>query len=180
MLPALQGTSMTAAANWTEQPAGTTFSSIAAGHPSRQIGKLKLVEPVVQDRISSAFEKALSSGREAEWESFVDRVSALVDRLTEVEFHALARLTLTVGSNYRPAAALARALSAYVASERWQDYAVSALGSLLRHRSAEVRLQVLEVAADAASSEVARSLATLAGMDPHEAVRNLSREILDR
>jgi hypothetical protein len=180
MPPVLQGTSMTAAANWTEQPAGTTSSSIATGHPSRQIGKLKLVEPVVQDRVSSAFEKALTSGREAEWESFVDRVSALVDRLTEAEFYALARLTLTVGSNYRPAAALARVLSAYVASERWQDHAASALGSLLRHKSPEVRLQVLEAAVDAASPEVARSLATLARMDPHEAVRNLSRDISDR
>jgi hypothetical protein len=178
MPPELQGTSMTAAANWTEQPAGT-FASLATGHPARRIGNLSLVEPVVQDRISPAFEKALASGREADWESFVDRVSALVDRLTESEFYALARLTLTVGTNYRPAAALARVFSTYVATQRWQDHAASALGTLLQHRSPEVRLQVLEAAADA-SPEIARALATLVRTDPHEAVRNLSRAISDR
>lgn len=175
----LQGTSMTAAANWTEQPAGTSFSILATGHPFRRIGKLTLVEPVVQDRVSPAFEKALTSGREAEWETFVERVSGLSDRLTESEFYALARLTLTVGSNYRPAAALARVLSTYVASDRWQDHAASALASLLQHKSPEVRLQVLEAAAEA-RPEIARALATLVRMDPHEAVRNLSRAISDR
>lgn len=133
----------------------------------------------MQDRITPAFEKALSSGREAEWEIFVGRVSGLVDRLTESEFYALARLTLTVGSNYRPAAALARVLSTYVASDRWQDHAVSALVTLLRHNSPEVRLQVLEAAA-VAGPEVARALATLVRTDSHEAVRNLSRAISDR
>jgi hypothetical protein len=179
MPPELLGTSMTAAANWIEQPAGTTFSSVATGHPSRRIGALSLVEPIVQDRISPAFERALTSGREAEWENFVDRVSALVDRLTMSEFYALARLTLTVGSNYRPAAALARVLATYVVSDRWQDHAASALTSLLQHKSPEVRLQVLEAVADA-SPEIVRALATLVRTDPHEAVRNLSRDLSDR
>ena len=179
MPPELQGTSTTAEANWMEQPAGTTFSILATGHPARRVGGLTLVEPVVQDRVSPAFEKALSSGRETEWETFVERVSGLADRLSESEFYALARLTLTVGSNYRPAAALARVLSTYVTSTRWQDHAASALASLLQHRSAEVRLQVLEAAADA-RPDIARALATLVCMDQHEAVRNLSRAISER
>lgn len=179
MPPDIQGTSTTAAFKWIEQPPGTTASSLATGHPAAGFGirEMRLVTPQVQDRVSTAFERALASGREADWERFVERTAGLVDRLTEPEFYVLANFTRTVGSNYRPAAALARTLGAYAAHARWRDLAAAALASLLTHRSPEVRLQVLEAAADA-DAEVARSLATLVRMDPHEDVRNLSRTII--
>jgi len=172
-----QATSSTADYGWTEGPPGTTASSIATGHPSHRIGRFELVTPDVQNRIARAFEMAMMSGREVDWERFVERVSELAENATETEvFGMLPLVARAVNSNYRPAAALARALGAYAENERWGDLAEIALAALLTHKSPEVRLQVLEVAQDA-NKTIARRLAMLVRVDPHETVRRIGEAI---
>jgi len=86
-------------------------------------GHLQLIAPKVSNRTLHWFERAQASGRERDWEEFIQQVTRLAqtpaERVTLDEIAMLWSLASTVSSSYRPAAALVRAVSAFLGSPSW-------------------------------------------------------------
>ena len=134
------------------------------------------IPSVPYNRLKQPYEHATRSGRETDWERFVEAVAAQAISLTQEEGFWLVDTAQTAPPGYRAGAALARGLASIATSATWRTPALSALVRLGRHSSPEVRLQALEAAAEI-DTQAAVLLAKLLRDDSHPAVQQAVRAV---
>lgn len=139
---------------------------------------LQLV-PGIQNRVRHGYERAQRSGREPDWDRFVDEVARAARDANDDEVGALLGLAVADHKSYRPAAAVARALASWLEHEPLREPSSAGLLALAGHRSPEVRLLVLEAMADV-DQELAVEAARLLRDDGHPDVMAVVNAILSR